>query len=65
MQILQNFVPAVSSVTPVGVSFSVASPVPSCPYILAPQQSTPPPLSTAHVWKYPAARATTPGCSGE
>ena len=51
--------------TPVGVSLSIVSPVPSCPNSFLPQHSTPPPLSTAHVWEYPAARATTPGCGGD
>ena len=43
------FSPPVSPVTPVGVSLSFVSPVPSCPFLLRPQQSTLPPVSRAQV----------------
>ena len=52
--------PAPSPVTPVGVCLSFVSPVPSSPSPFQPQQSTLPPVSSAHVWKPPAPRATTP-----
>ena len=42
--------PALSPATAVGVSLALVSPVPSCPRSFSPQQSTPPPVSRAHVW---------------
>ena len=56
----QTGAPDPSPVTLVGVFLSLVSPVPSCPSSFQPQQSTPPPVSSAHVWRYPAAMATAP-----
>ena len=52
--------PAPNPVTPVGAYLSFVSPVPSCPLLFQPQQSTLPPVSSTHVCPYPGARATTP-----
>ena len=52
--------PVTRPVTAVGMKLLLVSPVPSCPYWFQPQQSTPPSASSAHVCKYPAARATAP-----
>src|SRR3954469_3649955 len=43
-----------------GVGLLVRPPVPSSPFAPNPQQSTPPPAITAHVWTPPAATATAP-----
>jgi hypothetical protein len=56
--------PVPSPATAVGVSLLVMSPVPSCPSWLSPQQTAPPPISRAHVWWTPVARATTPAERG-
>src|SRR4051812_12170387 len=49
-----------SSATPFGLRRWSATPFPSCPYWLAPQQWPEPSASTAQVWRSPASMACTP-----
>ena len=52
--------PCKSPVTVVGKVLLFVSSVPSSPLTLLPQQATPPPDCTTHVWYSPAAIPTTP-----
>jgi len=46
--------PPVNAPTSTGAELRVVVLLPSCPYMLSPQQLTTPVLSTAHVWYLPA-----------
>ena len=58
-QIHKKCSPPDSPATPVGVNLLVVSPVPSCPLLLSPQQSTPPSARRTQVWKSLPRRAIT------